>query len=604
MSTNKEFNHGIDLKNLSKVVNLADGVSPKEAVNKSQLDATAGLKQDNLVEGQGIVVDGAEVSVNLQTAGVDYDTLTLSGTFYSALNGDYSRMTYRGAIDDAGTNLDFRIDGDWNVYSKDNGSGVWAVIMKRDSDESQSTSPESGTWLAVLTTINPETITDDVTSFIPNYQAVPHDFVTYSSEQDETGLGYSPSSADSQVSYAVGSSPAGLKFTNSKLGIDFADTIESGASTKIYPSSVVKSYIDEQIVEAKDLSNHPFNNAVAQITGNPSNAQSMGEALASEIDNLDTLVSSLQVVDASHTAHILSHSSVLGVSNGEDELPALTGFALSFGGSVNDVASRTQALGESIGNVYSNIGNLLGLGQFDTDFGTGFTILSNNADAKQLFQDTEAELQQISLGLGQFWSPAEAYSNVNVAILNPSIDTFGGAVVVQGDRVLLSGQTDATENGVYIFDTTTTPMVRTTDADADAEFTPNKTIQILRSTDEGISGSTFAYGGFDSPVVGTDNLTFNLKSRGVVGDNTITETKLAVVVADKLNAKADIYSEEITLVANVPYEVNHNLGRKYVNISTYGNIDSLESYHIVAIDTTKFTITSSSAETINVVAIG
>ena len=601
---NKEFNHGIDLKNLSKVVNLADGTANKDAVNKSQLDASAALKQDVLNGGAGIEVDGANISVDLQTAGTDYDVLSLSGTFYSSLDGEYTRASYRADLDYAGTDLDLNFGGDWNVYYKDNGSGVWAVVMKRDTDQSQSTNPELGTWLAVLTTIDPTTITASVNSFIPNYQAVANDFVTYSSEQDETGLGYSPSSADSQVSYAAGADPAGLKFTNSKLGIDFADSIANNASTKIFPSSVVKTYIDEQIVEAKDLSNHPFNNAIANIVGNPNNAQSMGEKLAAEIDTLDSQVSALQTKDTVHDSFIADNTAALGIAQGEDTLPPATGAAISFVGTTLDASSRFQKLGESIGDVYSNIGGLLGLGQFDSDFGTGFVILPNDADAKQLFQSTEAELQQIALGLGQFWAPVNAYSNVNVAILNPSIDTFGGAGVVQGERVLLIGQTNASENGIYIFNTTSTPMIRANDADVDAEFTPNKTVQVLSSNEEGISGATFAYNGGDSPNVGSDNLTFTLKSKGVVGDNTITEDKLAVVVANKLNAKTDKYQEECTLVANVAYEVNHNLGEKYPVISTYGNTDTLESYTIIAIDSTKFTITSSSSEVVNVTAIG
>ena len=56
-------------------------------------------------------------------------------------------------------------------------------------------------------------------------------------------------------------------------------------------------------------------------------------------------------------------------------------------------------------------------------------------------------------------------STTNVTISNPGTDTFGGHTITIGQRVLLAGQTASQDDGIYIFDTTSTPLVRSSDAD-------------------------------------------------------------------------------------------------------------------------------------------
>ena len=332
MSANKEFNHGIDFKNLSKVVNLADGTANKDAVNKSQLDAVAVVKQDISQGGAGIKKesDGITFSVDLAVAGNSYDEMTISNTNHSSLNGVYSRLPFQAKLEYAGTTLDLTIgdvDVDWNAYYKDNGSGVWAVVMKRDIDTNESTNPESGSWLAVLVTTNPASFSYSgsgvmtVNNFIPNYQAVDYDMLTFSNESSGDGK-FSPDSGDNNVSFGAGSTPAGLKFENDKLGVDFANTIGENASTKIFPSSVVKTFIDEEINESKQASNNVFSNSVAQYSGNPLNVQSALERASVEIKANDTDISNLQTKDTEHDERLLQNRTVLGVGIGDSNLGA------------------------------------------------------------------------------------------------------------------------------------------------------------------------------------------------------------------------------------------------------------------------------------------
>jgi hypothetical protein len=61
-----------------------------------------------------------------------------------------------------------------------------------------------------------------------------------------------------------------------------------------------------------------------------------------------------------------------------------------------------------------------------------------------------------------------ADTNVNIAAPGATID---GVTMAPGERVLLMGQTDATENGIYDFTDAGTAMTRSSDSDTDAEVT-------------------------------------------------------------------------------------------------------------------------------------
>ena len=623
MANEKQQNVGLDFKSLSKVIGLQAAESAGGSVEYSQWVTANDTKQDNVSGGQGISMDGDSINIDLVTSGNDYGTMTVSDTGFGSLNGVYSRLDYSCELEYSGTNLDLKIGDssiDWNGYYKYNGSGVWAVIMKRDTDGSEATAPEGGSWLAVLTTTDPESLSYSgagfiiSSSFIPNYQAVDHDFITYSNESSGDSK-FSPSSADSQILYNVGSSPAGLRIENDKLGIDFANQTNEASSTKVFPSSIVLQYIDEQIVDAKDLSNHPFSNVVAQISGNPTNAQSMGEALASEIDDNDAAISNLQTKDTVHDAYLADHTTLLGVGQGEDTFGTFSEAGtsvifLSNTSSPGVVPTNAKAgfvnISTRISEIYTNMGTTLGLDAQVTDFGTGFIILPNNSDAKSLFQATELELQNLSQGLGQFWAPVDVHSDVDVDISNPGTDVFGGSVASQGDRVLLLGQTSGLENGIYIFDTTSTAMVRSDDANEPDEFSPNKTVQVLRSTEDGISGATFSYTGVDAPTLDSIALSFVLKSKGVVGEGSVTESKLETTLANKLNAKTDKWADNVVLTGGVWNDVVHSLGDSDITYSIKGDTGEFENYAVrekAGSEATTIQIFSSNSETVRVVVI-
>ncbi len=582
MSTFRKQGSGLDFAGQNKIKGLQPGTQNGEGVEYGQLNAGLDLKQDILQGGSGIDVDGIVVKVDLATAGSDYSSLTLSSTGYASLDGEYQMLDYRAYLSYVGFELDLTFGGDYNVYYKDNGSGVWSVLMKREVDGDADTN-EGGLWIAVLVTVDPTTITSDYNSFVPNHAAVDFIFVSNSNVQATNGF-----KSPFGPTYGVGSTPAGLKFDNDKLALDFAQTIGDAVSTKVFPSSVIKTYVDEKDTESKQSSNNVFSNTIAQLSNDPSNVQSALESVASEIDSNDSAISALQTQDIQHTEFISDNRLALGISIGDDDMGEYT---TQFVDDDKSVKENIEQLGGSIHTVYQNLGAINGLNAFETDFGGGFIILPNNSDVKSLFQATESELQNLAQGLGQFWLPVYAYSNSNVSIISPASDEFGGAVVPQGERVLLVGQSDPRENGIYIFDEVGSIMSRVSDADSDEEFTINKTVQVLNSSEDGIAGATFAYTGGDDPQLSVDNLTFSLKSRGVVGDASITEIKLSSELAGKINAKADRYEEiGIDLVQDVPYVINHGLDLLVPIVKTFESNNSEIEFDIDIIDSMSITI--------------
>lgn len=62
-------------------------------------------------------------------------------------------------------------------------------------------------------------------------------------------------------------------------------------------------------------------------------------------------------------------------------------------------------------------------------------------------------------------------STANITISNPGAAVFDGITLSAGDRILLKNQSAPAENGIRVFDTSSTAMVRATDSDAWTEIT-------------------------------------------------------------------------------------------------------------------------------------
>jgi hypothetical protein len=97
-----------------------------------------------------------------------------------------------------------------------------------------------------------------------------------------------------------------------------------------------------------------------------------------------------------------------------------------------------------------------------------------------------------------------AAASADVSLSSPGA-TIGGVTMVSGNRVLLFGQSVASQNGIYVWTGASTALTRASDADTADKLTPNSFFFVEEGThaDSGYVLTT------DAPItLGTTNLTF------------------------------------------------------------------------------------------------
>lgn len=107
---------------------------------------------------------------------------------------------------------------------------------------------------------------------------------------------------------------------------------------------------------------------------------------------------------------------------------------------------------------------------------TGNAVLSNGAKLTGLPAPTDAtdavsKSYVDNLVSGLSWKQAvRSLSDVNIDVLSPVSADIGGQTLTSGDRVLLKGQTNNSEDGIWIFTGVGSAMYRATDADPYTEL--------------------------------------------------------------------------------------------------------------------------------------
>ena len=535
-----------------------------ELIEYSQHNTDLALKQNNITGGAGVAIDGDTVSVDLATSGTDYNTLTLASTAHNSLDGEYTLAPYKGSLSFGSADLDFNEGGNYNVYYKDNGSGIWAILAKRDDDnlhDNGSVYDNIGPWIAVLTTVDVSTLSADYPDLVPNHLAVDWDHITTSSEQDDNGNG-TVSSADSQVTYGTGNTPAGLKFDNSKLAIDFASTVNESASTKVFPASVIKTYVDEQRDIAKTSANNTFSNAIANLTGNPSNVQSAIESAAGEINTVEASISIANTLAASEYAKISTLETEMDAAEAAtaqevtDRQAAIALVETSLGlisGAGVQTAGENVTAGASVKDAISELDVALDLIQGD---------LSSRLPAVDYFHDGAV----YALTAGQA-AGTEAFNTAKYDVINPTTGLVAQNVdvdltVANGPITILAsyGSVGAVDAGVYTRDNATGYLTRASYFDESSEIQKNAIMQVKYGGS--IAGAQFYVSTPDEPVIGTSVIGFELASAVIIGNETVDESKLDPTLAAKVNAKVDY---EVS--ANVTIPANTN-GSTYLAIPT------------------------------------
>lgn len=127
----------------------------------------------------------------------------------------------------------------------------------------------------------------------------------------------------------------------------------------------------------------------------------------------------------------------------------------------------------------------------------------------------------------------------NVTVANPGTDTFDGVVLVQGESLLLTGQSTGSQNGIYVFDTSSTPLVRREDSDSSAEVTAGLTTVV----EEGTYADKRAILITNNPItLGTTALSFTFESTG--------ETVIAGAGLTKTGSTLDVVAGDTSLTVN------------------------------------------------------
>lgn len=94
-----------------------------------------------------------------------------------------------------------------------------------------------------------------------------------------------------------------------------------------------------------------------------------------------------------------------------------------------------------------------------------------------------AQIQGSVLGK-DFKDSVRVASTGNVSLSAPGA-TIDGINLTNGDRILLKNQTTASQNGIYVFATSSTALVRSTDANTSAKVTSQLAVSVEEGTTNG-----------------------------------------------------------------------------------------------------------------------
>lgn len=142
---------------------------------------------------------------------------------------------------------------------------------------------------------------------------------------------------------------------------------------------------------------------------------------------------------------------------------------------------------------------------------------------------TKAYVDSVAVGID--WKPSvRVASTANLTVASPGT-TIDGVTMAANDRVLLKNQTTASENGIYVWTASGSPLTRATDADTSAEVNAGMAVFVEEGTANADKGFLLTT---NNPItLGTTSLTFTqfsgaggtgtvIKSAGLIGDGSST----------------------------------------------------------------------------------
>jgi len=177
-----------------------------------------------------------------------------------------------------------------------------------------------------------------------------------------------------------------------------------------------------------------------------------------------------------------------------------------------------------------------------------------------------------------------AAPTANVTVANPGTAVFDGVTVTAGQSLALMNQTTQSENGLYVFNGSTSALTRRSDAATGAELQG-----AFFTIDQGSTyGDTMYYVSTDNIVLGTTAIAFSRFAPGLVynaGNGiSISGTTIAAVAAAGGGVSVGgtgigidhtkvplLYATSIGDNSATVIDVNHNLGTKDVIVQVFEN---------------------------------
>ncbi|GAA4626648.1 hypothetical protein GCM10023196_035730 [Actinoallomurus vinaceus] len=201
-------------------------------------------------------------------------------------------------------------------------------------------------------------------------------------------------------------------------------------------------------------------------------------------------------------------------------------------------------------------------------------------------------------------------TNGTLATAFASGQTIDGVTLATSDRILLKDQTTQSQNGIYIVQSSGSP-VRATDADSTAEL-QSATVYVTSGTTNADKAYTQTT---DSPTIGSSNIVWAQVGGGTLptaGNGlTLTGSTLDVGAGTGISVGADTVSIDTSIVPRkyaasigngslTSIAVTHNLGTRDVGVTCYDNSTFEEVLpDVTHTDTNNVTIVFATAPTSN-----
>ena len=173
---------------------------------------------------------------------------------------------------------------------------------------------------------------------------------------------------------------------------------------------------------------------------------------------------------------------------------------------------------------------------------TGFLTAHANP-TNPMHLATKEYVDQVAAGGQPNWASVRAVSTSNITL--SGAQTIDGVSIIAGDRVLVTGQTTGSANGIYV--AAAGAWSRATDADAAGEFTPGRGVFVNEGTT--YADSTWAFVNNAEPTVGSTTLMFTQTSglgQVVAGAGT-TKTGNTIDVGTASSARIVVNADNIDL---------------------------------------------------------